>query len=376
MLKKLISVSPLILLFLSLTPLVRPQYFWQFELTVITTEYAHWLAAICLLLLLFFTAAKKGLSSFILVVSLLIFSIPTVEMFMHFSGWKTQLDEAFGNTLFRQPQGPDFKTLWTVKPELEKQHESLVFRTNPALTMDFYRAKNSPTGKSPWILVVPGGGWTEVNPANQWQFNSYFAQKGYAVAVVPYRILPQWRWPSPREDVTSAIAYIKAHAQELRVDPLKWVIVGRSAGGQIAQSIAYENPPEGLRGGVFFYSPADMNYAYEFALDDDILKTGILLRDYMSGKPGAPGAMYDQASPIRFVNAHSPPTLMFHGPRDPLVWYLQSERLLTKLTENKVPSALIRIPWATHGFDYNFFGPGGQISTYAIERFIGEVLKK
>ena len=367
---------------MALTPWVPPQYFIQFELTVITTEYAHWLAAMCLVLAIFSVAAKRGLSSFILIVSMLVFSTPTVQMYIHFPEWKKQMDVAFGNTLFRQPQTPNIKALWTFNVASPPEHEAFQFRSNPNLTMDFYRARNSePTnavataGKSPWILVVPGGGWTKVSVAPQAQFNSYFASRGYSVAVVPYRVLPEWPWPAQRDDVTSAITYIKAHAGELGIDPTRWVILGRSAGGQIASVIAYDNPPDGLRGGIFFYSPVDMNYAYEFAREDDILKTGSLLRSFMNGKPSAPGAFYDQASAIRFVNPHTIPTLLFHGPRDPLVWYLQSERLYNKLTENSVQAAFISIPWATHAFDFNFFGPGGQVSTYAIERFIGEVLK-
>jgi hypothetical protein len=33
------------------------------------------------------------------------------------------------------------------------------------------------------------------------------------------------------------------------------------------------------------------------------------------------------------------------------------------------------MPWATHGCDYNFSGPCGQLSTYAVERFLGYALK-
>ena len=33
----------------------------------------------------------------------------------------------------------------------------------------------------------------------------------------------------------------------------------------------------------------------------------------------------------------------------------------------------LALPWATHGCDINFSGPCGQLSTYAIERFIAAV---
>ena len=45
-----------------------------------------------------------------------------------------------------------------------------------------------------------------------------------------------------------------------------------------------------------------------------------------------------------------------------------------------VPSEVARkhmvlpLPWATHGCDANFVGPSGQLSTWAIERFVRHVL--
>jgi hypothetical protein len=37
------------------------------------------------------------------------------------------------------------------------------------------------------------------------------------------------------------------------------------------------------------------------------------------------------------------------------------------------PHVLVELPWATHGFDFNFGGPGGQLSTYAVEYFLAAV---
>jgi hypothetical protein len=39
----------------------------------------------------------------------------------------------------------------------------------------------------------------------------------------------------------------------------------------------------------------------------------------------------------------------------------------------KGPHFLLLLAWATHGCDYNFSGPCGQLSTYAVERFLDAV---
>jgi hypothetical protein len=50
-----------------------------------------------------------------------------------------------------------------------------------------------------------------------------------------------------------------------------------------------------------------------------------------------------------------------------------SERLVSRLEELSVPHLLVRLTWATHGFDHNLRGPGGQLSTYAVEALLAAV---
>jgi acetyl esterase/lipase len=169
--------------------------------------------------------------------------------------------------------------------------------------------------------------------------------------------------------------YLIEHAAELHLDPERFVLLGRSAGGQIAEAVAYGAPRPAIRGCIAFYCPADMNYAYEFGRADDILNSLQLLRHYLGGTPAEARENYDSASGILLANHESPPTLLLHGRIDPLVWYRQSERLAARLTTVGAPHYFVQLPWATHAFDYNFRGPGGQISTYAVEVFLAAVTR-
>ena len=112
-----------------------------------------------------------------------------------------------------------------------------------------------------------------------------------------------------------------------------------------------------------------MHYAYEFARTDDILNSLKLVKQYLGGTPTEARANYDSASSILLAQRDSPPTLLIHGQRDELVWFRQSERLSARLDALGTPHCFLQLPWATHAFDYNFNGPGGQISTYAVEKF-------
>jgi len=51
-------------------------------------------------------------------------------------------------------------------------------------------------------------------------------------------------------------------------------------------------------------------------------------------------------------------------------------RLEGELRDKKVPYYFLSLPWATHGCDYNINGPSGQVSTYAVERFLNSVTKR
>jgi hypothetical protein len=40
-----------------------------------------------------------------------------------------------------------------------------------------------------------------------------------------------------------------------------------------------------------------------------------------------------------------------------------------------VPQLYLELPWATHAFEFNHAGPGGQLAGYALEHFLAAVTK-
>ena len=77
----------------------------------------------------------------------------------------------------------------------------------------------------------------------------------------------------------------------------------------------------------------------------------------------------------RKSSSDSPPTLLLHGENDTLVWFRHSVRLEARLEHAGVRCVLVGLPWATHAFEFNLSGPGGQLTTYALERFLAAVVK-
>jgi acetyl esterase/lipase len=240
------------------------------------------------------------------------------------------------------------------------------------LELDFYRARRADATGAPCLVVVHGGGWDGGDRGQLPEWNHRWASRGYAVAAVTYRLAPRFLWPAPRDDVLAAIAWLKAHARELGVDATRLVLLGRSAGGQIATAVAYGAHDPAIRGVVSFYAPQDMEFAWGVSREDDALNSVNLMRQYLGGPPDTPERRerYASASAQAMIGPATPPTLLLHGEPDTLVWHRHSERLTAALQTAGVRHHFVSLPWATHAFDFNPDGPGGQLADFAIERFL------
>jgi len=95
--------------------------------------------------------------------------------------------------------------------------------------------------------------------------------------------------------------------------------------------------------------------------------------DYVGGSFSKVPMKYYECSPLNFVSKESMPTLIIHGTNDVLVSPEHSHRLNGALNNNGIKHYWLQIPWATHGFDFNLNGPGGQISTYTVMQFLKTV---
>ena len=227
---------------------------------------------------------------------------------------------------------------------------------------------------APGVVVIHGGSWNSGDAQQLTALNYYLATRGYVVAAINYRLAPKWPFPAALEDVQAAITFLRENAVSLSLDAERLVLLGRSAGGQLALLAGYTTERTSIRGVVAFYSPADLLYSYDNPANPSVIDTRTILNDYLNGVPTQIRETYLAASPIQFVSITSPPTLLVHGERDELVSATHSERLDQKLSDKGVPHLYLRFPWATHGCDAMFNGPCGQLSTYTIEQFLRTVL--
>lgn len=246
---------------------------------------------------------------------------------------------------------------------------------SPELPLDFHRAVRADGRPAPCVVIVHAGGWDSGDRAQIPHFNHWLARQGYAVAAISYRLAPKFQWPAQRDDVLAAIAFLKSRAGELGIDPAKLIMFGRSAGGQIAECVGYTANDPAIRGVIALYAPSDLIFGYVNTHENDMLKSPALMRQFLGGTPDSARANYESASAIFHVTPRTPPTLLLHGTIDAVAWYRHSVRLDARLAEAKVPRVFVEMPWATHAFDFNLHGPGGQLTRFALEWFLAGVTR-
>jgi acetyl esterase/lipase len=307
-------------------------------------------------------------------VALILFLSPIARAYVVASNVRTDFDVAFGVTNTDSINAP-YSFLKMFKKPLSVPYKKITYikYTDTSLSLDFYPSQIA--GKKPCIIVVHGGSWAGGDSRQLPELNSYLAIKGYNVASINYRMAPKWQTPAPIEDVVNAIKYLREHAEELRIDTNNFVLIGRSAGAQIALLASYTLHENGLKGVVDFYGPADMVWGYSVPSSPLIMDSRKVMDQYIGGSYSQVPQKYFDCSPIVYVNKSSVPTLIIHGSNDVLVSPEHSHRLNGALQNNGVKHYWLQLPWATHGFDFNLNGPGGQLSTYTVLQFLNTVTR-
>jgi acetyl esterase/lipase len=260
----------------------------------------------------------------------------------------------------------------------------------------------SPTGLA--MIYVHGGAW-KYGRRNIGKF-PYFRQlaaQGHLIMDIDYTLNPHTSLPGMVMDVKRAILWLKEHADYYQVNPERIVLTGQSAGGHLSLLAAYTpnftgfQPPEisgdtSVRGVISYYGPPDMATLHEdieasFALlfsewmnrgvnrvlarvGEETLALGI------AGLVGGPltdmPEMYQLISPISYVDAACPPTMLLHGVHDLLVNRQAVENLRHALLVESVPVVYLPLAGCDHSFESILprVSPAAQTAVYYMERFL------
>ena len=148
---------------------------------------------------------------------------------------------------------------WTAKAAAPFEPTTLMaqpysYGPDPLQTLHLYLPDL--TQPAPLIIFIHGGGWRSGSKAmGERSQPEHFIGRGYAWATIDYRLVPNATVEEQAADVAKAVAWLRAHAGEFRVDPRRIVLMGHSAGGHLAALVATDPQwlareglaPDGLR---------------------------------------------------------------------------------------------------------------------------------
>jgi len=366
-----------ILFLFSLLVIFRAPTNLLWYVSILVTEFS-WVFIVLVCLLLYF---RFGSGSYWLAGTLIGLSTIVLLLLPYWQAW--QLGRKLSKDFATAFPGSDYATATAVFNPLQGftgigtrkiAYNTFIYDAAHGLTLDFYPSEVQ--GRRPCIIVIHGGSWAGGDSQQLPELNSEMAKWGYQVASINYRLAPQHHYPAQLEDVQAALGYLQQHSADLSIDSSRFVLLGRSAGGQVALSAAYTVNDERIKGVIDFYGPTDMVWGYANPTSPLVLDSRKIMEDYLGGTYNHVPANYVHSSATETVTSHTPPTLMIYAENDPLVSPRHGTRLNPKLSAMHIPFFELYLPWATHGFDYTLNGPGGQLSTWTVKRFLEAILNE
>ncbi len=365
----------IILFLLSLLTFFRAPTNLLWYVSILVTEFSWVFFVGVVILLLWHFGEPRYNAAYLLigVVSMALFAIPVIDAYRTASVVKKMFTGNSHPPVTTEASSSAY-SFWRMLSRVNTKqvgYTTLTYDSTNALTLDFYPAMAA--GKKPCVIVVHGGSWAGGDSRQLPELNSELAKAGYSIATINYRLAPKYKYPAPVEDVKTVLSYLRHHAYSLGIDTSSFVLLGRSAGGQIVISAAYTLNDPTIKGVISFYGPLDMVWGYANPTNPLVLNSRKVMADYLGGTYSQVPQQYVNSSGTETATPKAVPTLLIHGENDPLVSYLHGVRLGKKLDSLGVKHYDIYLPWATHGFDWTLNGPGGQLSTWCVMRFLEQL---
>ena len=193
---------------------------------------------------------------------------------------------------------------------------------------------------TPCVVILPGGGYSHLaigHEGTEWApvLNGW----GFSVVVVKYR-MPHGVTEVPIEDATEAVRLVRRHAAEWNIDPQRVGIMGSSAGGHLASTIAtHAAAADRPDFQVLFYPVISMDKAV----------THRWSHDYLLGAD-ATLQLEEKYSNEKQVTADTPPAFIVLSTDDHVVQPRNGVNYYLALQAHNVPAVLHVYATGDHGW--------------------------
>lgn len=207
---------------------------------------------------------------------------------------------------------------------------------HPTIT-PFITASGRPTAA---VLVCPGGGYQRVAAHEAAPVAHWLNTLGISAFVLRYRVAP-YAHPAPLDDARRAMQLIRERAGQWNIRPDRAGILGFSAGGHLAATLAtFPGVPAPERPDVLMLGYPVISFG-EWAHEGSMTR--------LLGDPTPPEDRRAGLSAERNVSPQSPPTFLWHTADDPAVNVANSLEFAAACNRAGVPFALHVFASGRHG---------------------------
>lgn len=216
-----------------------------------------------------------------------------------------------------------------------------------APTLDTYIVDGSKN--RPAVLICPGGGYEFTSPREAEPIALQFVSAGFHAFVLYYSVAPR-KHPQPLLDVSKAMAIIRDHAEQWRVESQKIAVCGFSAGGHLAASLGVHwekaDITEAARIDAGANRPNALILCYPVISSGPYAHRGSFVS--LLGAEAGPSLLH-QMSLEHQVNPGTPPTFIWHTFDDSAVPVENSLMFAQGLRGQNIPFELHIYPHGPHG---------------------------
>jgi len=168
-------------------------------------------------------------------------------------------------------------------------------------------------GPHPTIINIHGGFWrAKYNLDHTGHLCAALTSKGIATANLEYRRVGNegGAWPNTFADIRTAYQFLRQHAAKHSLDPQRMVVMGHSAGGQLALCLAAHEPS--VTRVVSLAGVVNLQRAYQLHLSNDAVV------EFLRGTPSEVPDHYREADPMHLSIPHARQWLV-HGSADHVI---------------------------------------------------------
>ena len=194
------------------------------------------------------------------------------------------------------------------------------------------------TGRA--VVCCPGGGYSHLAMEHEgFDWAPFFNGQGIALIVLKYR-MPHGNYKVPAEDAEEAIRLVRSHAEEWHINPKDVGIMGFSAGGHLASTVATHATGDAAPNFQILFYPV-------ISMEQGTTHQGS--RDNLLGK-NPKRKLVNEYCNEQHITKHTPRAFLALAHDDRAVPPINSLNYYEELYANKVPAAMYIYPSGGHGF--------------------------